>query len=61
MEGHFHVFFSTILDLKTPNSAIKPMNVKVSVGPDEEVVVRTTGKANKLTGLNTEQRWRVHA
>lgn len=50
-----------IFYLEALKNSIKPMEMEVNIGPDKEVVVRTSGKVNKLIGLDAQQGWRVHA
>ena len=61
MEGSFHILFCTVFDLKTSKATIEPMNMKVRVGPNEEVMVRVVWKADKLAGLNTKKGRRIYA
>ena len=61
VKSPFHVFVSAIFDLKAPKDTIKPMDMKVNVRLDKEVVAWASRKVNKLTGLNAEQGWRIHA
>ena len=53
--------YSSVLYLDALKNTIKSMDMEVNVEPDKEVVVQTSGKVNKLTGLNAEQGWRIHA
>ena len=61
MEGSFHVLFCAVFDLETSKATIEPMDMKVRVWPNEEVMVRMVWKADKLAGLNTEQGRGIHA
>lgn len=61
MEGSLHVLFCVVLNLETSKATIEPMNEKIKVGPDEEIMVWIVGKADQLTGLSTKKGWGIHA